>query len=551
MTVPEATGARELAVIRAALEGEYEVLQELGRGGMAVVYRAREKALEREVAIKVLPFTLAMDEGVVQRFQREARTSAQLEHPHIVPIYRVGHAGQVTYFVMQFLRGQTLGDRLLEEGSLPVPEVRRLLREVGSALGYAAKQGVVHRDVKPDNIMIDANGRAIVTDFGIARSAAESRLTATGLSVGTPRYMSPEQARAKAMDGRSDLYSLGIVAYEALTGARPFDGDDPFAILMAHINTPPPVPTLVTEEERSVYAIIERLIAKDPDERFQTADEMMSALEGGSVLSGAPASRASAVRARALLSPTAPAQPTVGSADLSERGRDPLVSPALRELGQRTTMKALAGSRLGWQWALSRGPRFWAAASGLVALLVAGYWTSHFAIAHRSRCPKVERDTALATPAVTADSAPSSASSQPATKGMTKGVTKSVTKAVAKAPATAARSWSVLVDPLEPAVTGGEIDLYYDVCGLPADGKFSSTVAITRNQSAVRRLFGGTGVEPISREYEMEGGSPAERRHRDIGLGSLPAGGYTVRVSIADDKGRTRARSVPLEIIAR
>ncbi len=546
MTVPEDTADRELAVIRAALEGEYEVLQELGRGGMAVVYRAREKALEREVAIKVLPFTLAMDDGVVQRFQREARTSAQLEHPHIVPIYRVGHAGQVTYFVMQFLRGQTLGDRLLQDGSLPARDVARLLREVGSALGYAAKQGVVHRDVKPDNIMIDANGRAIVTDFGIARSAAESRLTATGLSVGTPRYMSPEQARAKAMDGRSDLYSLGIVAYEALTGARPFDGEDPFAILMAHINTPPPVPTLVTEEERSVYAVIERLIAKDPDKRYQTADEMLIALDAGSAHPGAPPSRASSARSRAPLSPTAPAQPAVGSADLPGGDRDPLGSPALRELAQRTTMKALAGSRLGWQWALSRGPRFWATASGLVALLVGGYWTGHFAIAHRSRCPKAERDTALATPAMATDSIPSSASGQPPARG----VTTSATKVATKAP-TAARPWSVLVDPLEPAVAGGEIDLYYDVCGLPDGGKFSSTVAITRNQSAVRRLFGGTGVEPISREYEMEGGSPAERRHRDIGLGSLPAGGYTVRVSIADDKGRTRARSVPLEIIAR
>src|SRR5688500_13015226 len=179
---------------------------------------------------------------------------------------------------MQLLRGQSLSERLRERGRLTAAEVRRVLIETASALGYAAKHGVVHRDVKPDNILLDADGRCVMTDFGIARSASEQRLTATGMSVGTPRYMSPEQARARDLDGRSDLYSLGIVAYECLAGQAPFESGDAFAILMAHINEPLPKPHLETPDDRALFAIIERMLAKSPDDRFQTADELISAL---------------------------------------------------------------------------------------------------------------------------------------------------------------------------------------------------------------------------------------------------------------------------------
>src|SRR5688500_15255537 len=159
---------------REALSADYELGEEIGRGGMAVVYRAREKGLERDVAIKVLPPQFTFDDSFVQRFQREARIAAGLEHPNIVPLYRVGQSGEVIYLVMKLLRGRALSDRLREQGSLPPGEVARVLVEVASALAYAAKRGVVHRDVKPDNIMLDTDDRCIVTDFGIARSAAES-----------------------------------------------------------------------------------------------------------------------------------------------------------------------------------------------------------------------------------------------------------------------------------------------------------------------------------------------------------------------------------------
>ncbi len=202
-------GLEETDLVREALAAEYEIIEELGRGGMAIVYRARDRHLEREVAIKVLPFSLAFDSEFVERFQREARTAAQLEHPNIIPIYRVGRSGRVIYFIMKFLRGGSVATVLGERRRLLPPEIRRLLLEAGSALGYAAQRGIVHRDIKPDNIMFDEFGQCVLTDFGIAKAASGQRLTGTGMSIGTPHYMSPEQARAQAIDGRSDIYSLG------------------------------------------------------------------------------------------------------------------------------------------------------------------------------------------------------------------------------------------------------------------------------------------------------------------------------------------------------
>jgi serine/threonine protein kinase len=279
-----ATGqASEADLAAEALSEEYDQFQELGRGGMALVYRARERALERDVAIKVLPAAFTFDQEFVERFQREARTAARLEHPNISPIYRVGRAGQVIYFVMKYLRGGTLSDLLKEHGRLRPAEIRRLLLEAGSALGYAAEHGVVHRDVKPDNIMLDEFGRTVLTDFGIAKAATRQRLTGTGLSIVTPRYMSPEQARAQDTDFRSDIYSLGIVAFQCLTGSAPFDGDDAFQIGYKHVSEPLPRPRLVNEDERSLYGVIEKMVAKEPDSRFQSAAELEKALAGQEV----------------------------------------------------------------------------------------------------------------------------------------------------------------------------------------------------------------------------------------------------------------------------
>src|SRR5947208_6645397 len=279
----------ELELVREQLKDEYEILDELGRGGMAIVFKAREKQLEREVAIKVLPFSLAFDKEFVERFQREARTSAKLEHPGIIPIYRVGKSGRVIYFVMKFLRGKPLASVLAARGSLPPGEIRQVLVQVARALAYAHKSGIVHRDIKPDNIMFDEHGLAVVTDFGIAKAASGGKLTGTGMSIGTPHYMSPEQARAQALDGRSDIYSLGVVAYQSLIGRVPFDGEDSFSIGYKHIMEGIPTPPLETYDQRTVFEITKKMMAKSPDERFQSADDLVQTLEaGGGLPPGGP-----------------------------------------------------------------------------------------------------------------------------------------------------------------------------------------------------------------------------------------------------------------------
>ena len=277
----DAPDISEIDMVRQELSEEYEILDELGRGGMAIVFKAKEKQLDREVAIKVLPFSLAFDREFVERFQREARTSAKLEHPNIIPIYRVGKSGRIIYFVMKFLRGKPLSSILGARGSLPPQEIRRILSEVSRALAYAHKKEIVHRDIKPDNIMFDEHGHAVVTDFGIAKAVSGGKLTGTGMSIGTPHYMSPEQAKAQPLDGRSDIYSLGVVAYQCLVGTVPFDGEDSFSIGYKHIMEEIPTPPLETPEKRQLFEIIRRMMAKTPTQRFQNADELVAVLEGG------------------------------------------------------------------------------------------------------------------------------------------------------------------------------------------------------------------------------------------------------------------------------
>jgi serine/threonine protein kinase len=270
----------EAELIRSVLDADYEILEELGRGGMAVVYRARERALERDVAIKVLPLARTFDAELVARFQREAKLSASLEHPHIVPVYRVGQSGRVNYFVMKHMQGPSLSDLIDEDGKLEAREVERVLMEVSDALDHAHQRGVVHRDVKPDNIMRDQTGRYVVMDFGIAKSIGGTQLTQTGGSIGTPKYMSPEQAKGAELDGRSDFYSLGVVAYHCLVGRPPFDAEDTLAVLYSHLHDPVPEPPLISEVERRVFAIILRLLAKTPAERPTTGAEVRAALSG-------------------------------------------------------------------------------------------------------------------------------------------------------------------------------------------------------------------------------------------------------------------------------
>ena len=273
----------------AAIGQQYEVEQEIGRGGMSVVFRARDRRLNRLVAIKVLPPELAYDPAIRTRFTREAQTAAQLAHAHIVPIYDVGETDGVAHFVMALITGGNLAELLAREPRQPIEEARRILREIADALAYAHTRGVIHRDIKPDNILLDAaSGRALVSDFGIARAIeAGTRLTVTGAAVGTPTYMSPEQAMGERdIDGRSDIYSLGVIGYQMLTGRVPFAAGNPMALLLKHVGERPrPISELRPEVPKGLRDAIDRALLKEPEERWPTAASLRDALVGGDAAS--------------------------------------------------------------------------------------------------------------------------------------------------------------------------------------------------------------------------------------------------------------------------
>jgi serine/threonine-protein kinase len=277
------------AHVERALAAHYELEQELGRGGMGIVYCAKDRRLKRTVAIKLLPPELAFRGEIRSRFLREAETAAQLSHPNIVPIYTVGEQDGLVFFVMAYVDGPTVARRVHDRGRLDPAEVRRILTEVAEALAYAHARGVIHRDIKPDNILLDKeSGRALVTDFGIARAAIEgsdSRLTATGMALGTPAYMSPEQcAGERELDGRSDLYSLGVVGYQMLTGTLPFEAANTPAMLVKHLaERPEPVTRRRADVPDDLARTIMLLLEKDPANRFPDAGSLAVALQDGKV----------------------------------------------------------------------------------------------------------------------------------------------------------------------------------------------------------------------------------------------------------------------------
>ncbi len=268
--------------VTSALGDTYEVGREIGRGGMGVVYSAIDRKLRRGVAVKVLPPELAYRDDVKQRFLREAQTAAQLSHQNIVPIYGVEERAGLVCFVMALVEGESLATRISRDRRLSVKEVREVLAGVADALGYAHQNGIVHRDVKPDNILLDkSTGRPMVTDFGIARAAeGDARLTVTGIAVGTPAYMSPEQAMGeREIDGRSDLYSLAIVGYQMLSGELPFQAANTPAMLMKHISEAPrPLNEIRQDAPQSLLSALSRAMAKKPADRFASAAEFRAAL---------------------------------------------------------------------------------------------------------------------------------------------------------------------------------------------------------------------------------------------------------------------------------
>ena len=265
-------------LLKADTKGEYEIGELLGRGGMAMVYLAEEVHLSRKVAIKVLPPELTFGHGV-ERFKREAKTAAGLDHPNIIPIYRIASGGKVFWYAMKFLEGQSLDELLKEKGRCSLEETIQILMPVADALDYAHLHSVIHRDIKPANIMLDAQNRVIVTDFGIAKALTEGTLTASGSVIGTPFYMSPEQGMGKPVTGAADQYSVAVMAYRMLSGQVPFEGDSAIDILHKHCTIlPPPLDQLCPNLPDYVYKAIDKGLAKKPAQRFSTVKAFVKAL---------------------------------------------------------------------------------------------------------------------------------------------------------------------------------------------------------------------------------------------------------------------------------
>jgi hypothetical protein len=311
-----------MELVPGAQLGQYRVVEQVGRGGMATVYKGFQPALNRYVAIKVLPAFFAEDPQFLERFRQEAQTVSQLRHPSILAVFDFGEQDGVTYMVSEFLGGGTLEQRLGQP--LPLEQAGALLTPIAQALDYAHSRGMIHRDVKPSNILLADDGTPVLTDFGVARIVAgTTRLTSTGVAVGTPEYMAPEQAAGDPATPAVDRYALGIVLYELLTGRTPFQAETPVAVALAHLHKPLPLPrTLNPSLPEGADAVLLKALAKDPNDRYTTCQEMIAALRAveldgsataaiGSAPAPAPSVPPAAAAPRRLAAPTAPGDPTL------------------------------------------------------------------------------------------------------------------------------------------------------------------------------------------------------------------------------------------------
>jgi serine/threonine-protein kinase len=283
--LPEISGVRveqpdpEISALRKVTGDRYRILKRFASGGMAHVYLARHTYLERNVVVKVLHAHLARDKEMSERFRREAEAACQLVHPHICAILDFGAVGEAVYIVLPFLTGGSLADRLVRDKTIPSGTSAAVVSQVACALDYAHRQGIIHRDIKPDNILFDNDGNSFITEFGIATARFHGRLTGTGRAMGTPHYMSPEQAMGKLIDGRSDIYAIGVMLYEMIVGFPPFDGADSYSVGYKHVHEPPvPLDVVDSKTPATINSIVLRCLAKNPADRFQRGFELADAL---------------------------------------------------------------------------------------------------------------------------------------------------------------------------------------------------------------------------------------------------------------------------------
>ena len=270
-----------ITALRRQTGSRYRIIRRLGSGGMAHVYYAEHGRLGRPLAVKVLHPTLSREPEMRERFRREAESAAQLSHPYICPILDYGERDEAVYLVLPFYPGGSLAERIARERTMPPAAASVVAVQVACALDYAHRRGVVHRDVKPDNVLFDEDGNAVLTDFGIATARFHGRLTGTGRAMGTPHYMSPEQAMGRMLDGRSDLYAVGVMLYEMVLGIPPFDGADAYSVGYKHVHEPPVAPDVIdSRTSPSLAAVMMKCLSKTPSERYQRGHELADALLG-------------------------------------------------------------------------------------------------------------------------------------------------------------------------------------------------------------------------------------------------------------------------------
>lgn len=351
----------------------YEILSQVGQGGMATVYLARQRSMNRNVALKILPSIFVNDEAYLQRFEREVRIVSQLEHRNIVPVYDFGEYESQPYIAMRYMPAGSV-EELLAQGRIPRPRVVSIVEQVASALDYAHQKGILHRDLKPSNILLDDGGGVFITDFGIARILGEGSGTITTQGVvGTPSYMSPEQARAEPLDGRSDVYSLGVMLFELATGRRPFESDTPYSIAIMHVTMPPPAPRQFEPEiSPALEKVIMRALRKKREERYGSAGELAEALRLslGGIESGAGDDTPPGAEATSARHPVEPIGATISAPS-------PMLAPAHSPSASTTSdTSPAAGALLGGKRASGRRRRsIWigaAAGGALGCALLAG-----------------------------------------------------------------------------------------------------------------------------------------------------------------------------------